>query len=324
MKKISLIALLLIISMLLPGCFLINNVKSEGEYIQKLLIPNGIKKTIDGVKKNVEQAVKEVVKDELDPQKTFGKRYLNIAFLGLDKTVDREETLGSFRTDTINILRLDVVQKKLFMFSIPRDTYVWVANKNKYDKINHAFPFGGGIQGNGFQNSIKTIDAFLGIKIDYYFGMDMEAIAPIVDAIGGVTYNVDVDYHSKGFTLSKGVQVLNGDLAQQYVRFRYSPMGDIDRVERQQRFLMALIQELKKKIDIAKGFDIYNSIKHMTYTDLDTNQITALAYFFKQLDEKSFDRYVVEGTFLDKNAISYWKPNSVKVQAKVKEVFTDK
>ncbi|MBZ4664787.1 MAG: cell envelope-related transcriptional attenuator [Mahella sp.] len=227
------------------------------------------------------------------------------------------------------MMRIGFASHKIIMLSIPRDTYVTIANKERHDKINHAFPFGGGIKGDGFANSIATVENFLGgIKIDHYFGMDMEAIAPIIDAIGEVQYDVDVEYHKNGIDLSKGVQVLDGQKAQQYLRFRYSSMGDIDRVKRQQRFLLAMKDDLKRKIaskqiSVEQLMDIYKAVQEMTYTDMNIQQLMSLGYFMADANEPSIDTYIVEGWFMNKDSISYWKPYMKQVDEVVKKMFPE-
>lgn len=314
---------LLVLLFTVSGCGLLTNNDNSGEnnddkgsinsedVVDKTKqILDKTKDIVKDAKDSIEEDIKEKVKEELDPVKVFGSSAINIAFFGLDKNEQREETLGSFRTDTIIIYRLDFENNHVGMLSIPRDTYVPIANKGRSDKINHAFPYGGGIDGNGFENSINTVSDFLGgVEIDKYFGMDMAVIVPVIDAIGGVEYNVDVTYTKKGFNLHKGLQTLDGNMAQQYIRFRYTANGDIDRVQRQQKFLLAFLDQMAKKVTVEKAMDIYAQVKGNTYTDISTKQMMALANFLRKLDKSDFENYYVKGSFMNKNKISYWKPN---------------
>lgn len=271
----------------------------------------------------IKQEIKRSMERQLDPRNVFGSRYLNLAFFGLDKSEERIYTIGNFRTDTNIIVRMDFEDKKIFMFSIPRDTYIYVAVRDRYTKMGHAFVYGGGIKGDGFNTSIKTIEDFLDIEIDRYFGMDMEAIAPVVDALGGITYDVDVEYHKDGYNLTKGLQLLDGYKAEEYVRFRRSPMGDIDRVTRQQKFLMALLKEIKTGIDVNKGLKIYEIVEDMTYTNLTEREMSSLGLFLTGVDEENIGCYTAEGTFMMKDGLSYWNPRIEKIKDKAKEIFGD-
>jgi LCP family protein required for cell wall assembly len=325
------VALMLCMAFLLSGCGFFKKKAPEVnmEKINKSVADavDEAQNAIDNTMRQAKDIVKETVKAQIEPRQAFGKDAITLVFFGLDKTEERETTLGSFRTDTIIVMRIDFASHKIIMLSIPRDTYVTIANKGRQDKINHAFPFGGGIKGDGFANSIATVENFLGgIKIDHYFGMDMEVIAPIIDAIGGVQYDVDVEYHKNGFDLSKGVQVLNGQKAQQYLRFRYSPMGDIDRVKRQQRFLLAMKDDLKRKmaskqLSVEQLMDVYKTVQEMTYTDMNIQQLMSLGYFMADANEPSIDTYIVEGWFMNKNGISYWKPDMEQVNEVVERMF---
>lgn len=305
LKRIFIIPLVLIL-VLASGCSLF---KKTQEKVEKS-VEEVREQVVESTKKAVEQVkqgIKEQVKEQLDPQKVFGKDSINLVYFGLDKNEEREKTLGSFRTDTIIIMHLDFVNKKAGVLSIPRDTYVPIANKNYSDKINHAFPFGGGIDGDGFQNSLDTISGFLGgVTLDRYFATDMSVIAPVVDAMGGVEYDVDVEYTKGGYNLTKGLQILDGKKAEQYVRFRKTANGDIDRVQRQQKFFLALIKQASRKVKLEEGMEIYKEVKGQTYSNLSIKEMMALGTFIKGINFDSIECYYVKGSFMNKNGISYW------------------
>jgi LCP family protein required for cell wall assembly len=320
--RYRIISILLILLLIFTGCSYLNKtnkVANEDELADVIQenAKDASKKTVDSIVKGI----KDKVKATLDPQEVFGKDAINFVFFGLDKNEERVKTLGSFRTDTIIVARVDFKNKSIKMLSIPRDTYVPIANRNTYNRINAAFPFGGGIKGDGFKNSKETISNFLGgVGLDRYFGMDMSVIPPVVDAIGGVEYYVDVTYTKKGYNLREGLQVLDGKTAEQYVRFRYSPMGDIDRIQRQQKFLTAFLKEAKKKTTVEKGLEIYQSVKGNVYTDLSVKEMMALGYFVQSLDGSDIEGHYVKGSFLNKNGASYWKPDMEYVQEIVEEL----
>jgi len=308
-KKTAALGLALaMLCLILSGCGLLNKFFGIGNTRDNddQETPSQDKNIVDTVK----DIVKERVKEQLDPKRVFGKDTMVLAFFGLDRNEEREKTLGSFRTDTIMIFFMDFNSKKVSILSIPRDTYVKIANKDYKERINAAFPFGGGIEGQGFENSINTITDFLGgIKIDRYFGMDIEVIGPLVDSIGGFEFYIDVTYEKGGYSLKEGLQHVDGRLAEQYVRFRYSPRGDIDRVERQQRFVLAFMKALKEKVGVDEMIRIYTSLKGNMYTDLSLGEITALAAFMRQINTDAADTYMVPGRFATIKGKSCWEPD---------------
>ncbi|MEW9081777.1 LCP family protein [Caldanaerobacter subterraneus] len=249
------------------------------------------------------------------PDKTY------IAFLGLDKTDERVHTLGSFRTDTIMIFCVDLDDKIIKVLSIPRDTYVDIPGFGK-DKINAAYVYGG-MGEKGYALSLKTISEFLGINVPYYISMDMQTIPEIVDAIGGIPLDVEINMHTHGANLDKGYQILDGQKAYQYVRWRYDPMGDINRVKRQQKFIIAFANQLKNKTkSLSDYLDLYNAFKGKLYTNLNYEQILALIYVVKDISPDSIEKFMVPGEFYNLNGISYWKPDMQKLDEVLKN-FTD-
>ncbi|EIW00762.1 LCP family protein [Thermoanaerobacter siderophilus] len=251
-------------------------------------------------------------------EQALSKSKIYIAFLGLDKDDERVHTIGNFRTDTIMIFSIDFNGKVVKVLSIPRDTYVDIPGFHK-DKINAAYVYGG-MGEKGYALSLKTISDFLGINVPYYISIDMQTIPDIVDAIGGVPLDIEVNMHSHGANLDKGYQILDGQKAYQYVRWRYDPMGDINRVKRQQKFIIAFASQLKSKAkDVSTYINLYNTFKGKLYTNLNYEQILALIYFVKDVSPDSIEKFTVPGDFYDLNGISYWKPDIEKLNEVLQE-----
>src|SRR5690606_31071889 len=142
---------------------------------------------------------------------------INVLFLGIDRDEERDATLGVYRTDTIALATINMETKDVKVLSIPRDTYAYLPVTGKMDKINHAYAFGS-LKGNGVDSSVDAINSLIKYaKVDYYFSIEMEPIPEIVDLLGGV--EMDVDVNIKG-VLEKGFQTLNGEQALAYIRYR--------------------------------------------------------------------------------------------------------
>ncbi len=193
-----------------------------------------------------------------------GKDPVNVLIVGVDAK-DAKNANG-VRTDTIMVANFNPKTKKVNIISIPRDTRVIIRGHKGRDKINHAHAYG------GIDLSIKTVKDFLGIDIDYYVRIDYKALGKIVDDLGGV--EVDVPMNMKytdpyadpplKINLQKGLQVLDGDKAMQFVRFRkgYSDQ-DLGRIEAQHKFIKAVSdkllspQTILKLPKLAKTFGTY-------------------------------------------------------------------
>jgi LCP family protein required for cell wall assembly len=243
---------------------------------------------------------------------------VNILFLGIDKTEERESWLGTYRTDTIAIARINLDTKQIKILNIPRDTYTFIPIENKKDKINHAYAYGS-FQGNAVKASIDAVSKFTGNKIDYYFLMDMEPIPSIVDEIGGVRLDVEIDMKDHGADLSKGLQTLNGKQAFDYIHWRYSAGGDIDRIKRQQKFMSTLLKQQRDSGKILETLDIVLKHKDSIQTDLSLKQMIGLAKFIKDVPEGGVSYLTLSGEAKMIEGISYWVPN----EKETAELFTE-
>lgn len=125
------------------------------------------------------------------------------------------------------------------IISIPRDSYTEIIGKGKKDKINHAYAFG------GINMAVKTVENFLDIPIDHYIEVNMEGFKDIVDAVGGIEVNNDMEF-KYGEHFNKGEIHLNGDQALLYSRMRYNdPRGDFGRQMRQRQVIQAVIKKVQ-------------------------------------------------------------------------------
>ena len=156
---------------------------------------------------------------------------------------------GPERSDTILVLRVDSDGAR--MLSVPRDLFVTISETGQQSRINAAF-------NGGPARLIATLDDQLQLPIHHYLEVDFVSFASMVDALGGIT----IDFPHPAFDTRSGLnvteagpQVLDGTQALAYVRSRYyteiidgrevpQGTGDLGRVERQQKFLSAVMDEL--------------------------------------------------------------------------------
>ncbi len=182
--------------------------------------------------------------------------------------------------DTIMLCSYDPKQQKASLLSIPRDTYVG-KNKEKASasyKINAVYRNGENIEG-----MVKAVEDITNIEIDNYFVIDTEALIQLVDAIGGVNFNVPIDMKYDDVTqdlhinLKAGMQKLNGQQAEWLVRFRHNNDGtsypleygdnDIGRMKTQREFIIETLKQTLKPENIFK----LNQIVDIAFKNINTN-----------------------------------------------------
>ncbi|WDC83883.1 LCP family protein [Caloramator sp. mosi_1] len=140
----------------------------------------------------------------------------NILLIGVDAG-DYEHKEAPKRSDTIMLVHLEPKDKKIYIYSIPRDTRVKF--NGEYRKINSIHAIGG-------INSLKEqIETMLKIKIDHYIKVDYNSFRELVDAIGGIDVIIpfDMNYDARDIKIhfKKGEKVhLDGLKAEQFVRWR--------------------------------------------------------------------------------------------------------
>lgn len=205
--------------------------------------------------------------------------YYTVLILGRD-------TGGGGNTDTMLLASYDVTGQKATVMSIPRDTMVNVNWDVK--KINSVYNMHGGGD-KGIQALYKEIAQLVGFEPDYQVVVEWEAVGKLVDAIGGVYFDVpyNMDYHDPYQDLvieqAKGYRLLNGDDAMQVIRWRKndpgspygnsSGIGDSGRMEVQQDFLKAVIQQLMKPANVMNIGKIAKVFQECVETDLSFQEI---------------------------------------------------
>jgi len=139
---------------------------------------------------------------------------------------------SDFMTDTIMVCSYDPKTQQASMLSVPRDTYIGKnsATATASEKINSRYQL-------GIDKTLKAINRVTGMEIEYYVVVDTNALVRLVDQMGGVEFNVpiDMDYddweQDLHIHLKAGMQKLNGDQAEQVLRFRHNNDGSSYSVE---------------------------------------------------------------------------------------------
>lgn len=193
------------------------------------------------------------------------------------------DTGGGGNTDTILLASYDVTNQKATVMSIPRDTMVNVSWDIK--RINSVYNMNG--QGEkGITALYKEIAQLVGFEPDFQVVVEWDAVGEIVDAMGGVWFDVprnmnyDDPYQDLHIHQEKGYRLLTGDDAMQVIRYRHDnnmsygyPDGDLGRIKTQQAFLKAVVEQLLQVKNIAKINQFAKVFQNNVETDLSFSNI---------------------------------------------------
>ncbi|MEL7569825.1 MAG: LCP family protein [Eubacteriaceae bacterium] len=268
----------------------------------------------------------------LNAAENFDKNVVNILVFGIDRNEARTESgdySDIYRPDTIILVSLNIQTKAVSMVSLPRDTYVPLYGNRGKTKINACMYYGSiyGNKGNDFDNGVdcltQTVSALLGgVPIDYYVCIDMDTVIDIVDAVGGVQYDVPYNIRVKNtIKIKKGPQLLDGYHFLLFARDRNAAGSDIERAGMQQKLLKTLFDQVKKGNKLMLLPKIYNSIKDNIYTNMSFEQLTSLAATAKDIDVNNIKTYTFPGYYGSRDGVSYWIINQAQRVALIKQVY---
>ena len=188
-------------------------------------------------------------------------------------------------TDVIMLACFDPAAERICVLQIPRDTYALYGD-GRYRKIN-------GAQKELGEDGLRVLlENALGIEIDGYLSLDLDAFGKSVDALGGVEIELDAplrysdpsqDLH---IDLDSGRQTLDGKQAEMLVRYRSGYLrGDLDRLDVQKKFLAALFDTLRSKVSVANAYELAGALLGEVSTDVNLALCTALALEALKLDK---------------------------------------
>jgi polyisoprenyl-teichoic acid--peptidoglycan teichoic acid transferase len=244
----------------------------------------------------------------LDPKKDN----FSVLFIGIDDSKSRNFKSDT-RSDALLLATFNAKDKSVKMVSIPRDSYVYIPCKDKYDKITHAHAYG------GVKCTVESIEDLFDIHIDYYVKMNFYAFMDVVDALGGIKVEVPYDIkekdsedHRNAIVLKKGVQTLNGEEALALARTRKKD-NDIERGKRQQEILKAILEKASKASSITKYDDVIEAVGNNMKTNLTFDDIKSLIYYVTSRKNIHIESLQLKGT--DQNdGVYYYQLDEESVQ----------
>lgn len=227
------------------------------------------------------------------------------------------------RSDVNMIVTVNPNTKKILLSSIPRDYYITLANMNQKDKLTHS-----GLAGP--ENTVKTVSNFLGENINYYARVNFTSLVTMVDALGGITVDVDRDFSAGGYTYKVGPQQMNGAQALAYSRERHSFQdGDNVRVKHQQDVLMGMLNKMMSPAIITNYTSVLNAISGCFETNMASNDITDLIKMqFNDNAVWEFEQKQFEGTgimqnggaYMPDSTLYYMIPNDDSVKTNIQKI----
>ena len=252
---------------------------------------NSVKQNIDG---NMYEAVTSI-DPNVTEKKIKERENLNILLLGIDST-----SSDSGRSDAVIVLTLKPGEEEMQMISIPRDTRAPIVGRGTVEKINHAYAYGGP------DMAIQTVESFLGVDFDYFVRINMSGLAELVDELGTVTVNNELDFSQGGYHFPVGPVELNGDMTLSYVRMRkQDPKGDFGRTDRQRKVIEAIINEGATIANATRIVELTNILGQNMGTNMEFNDMVSLLSHYRNT-RRNVVNYQVQGTGTTIDGIYYY------------------
>ncbi|WP_017570838.1 LCP family protein [Nocardiopsis halotolerans] len=247
--------------------------------------------------------------EEDRPEPTGGLTFLVIGSDSRDEMSDEaqeELSVGSVpgqRSDTMMLVRLNHDRDRVTVVGIPRDLWVDIPGHGP-DKINAAYAHGGP------QLAVRTVESVTDVRVDHYVEVDFNGFVDVVDSLGGIEVCLPQPIHDPKahLDMAAGTHRVNGTEALAFARTRATEGGDLDRIERQQQVLSAMLDRAMSTETLsnpAKLTDFVDSaLSSMTVDQgLDTSTINEIAYQMRDLDMRQ-----VTFTTVPVSDPAYWTP----------------
>ena len=227
---------------------------------------------------------------------------LNVMLMGIDAKENGGTTSGSMpHTDVMMVIAINFDENTVDLITLPRDTLTTAPGHYGYYKLNGVFNVGlGGWKkptgqandlADGFLLTCRAAEQWLGgISIPYYYAVDFQAVINIVDAIGGIDYDVDQQFNAfnSNKTYHTGMQHLDGDAVMGYLRIRWGADGlDSSRTARQRRMMVAIFNKLKTEGSLSTIPSLISAANSGIYTNTTLIQTTSLASYATKLNTDS-------------------------------------
>lgn len=273
-----------------------------------------------------------VVGHDENTKKNLGE--FKVLILGISTDQENVEL-----TDTIMVASYNPNTQKATLLSIPRDTYTGKnpSRATAYEKINALYN-----RKSRADETLEAVNEITGLDIQYYVVVKTEALIKLVDVIGGVTFDVPIDMNYDDSSqnlhihLKAGEQKLDGDKAEQLVRFRHNNNGtsypeeygdnDIGRMRTQREFIMQTLKQTLKAENIFKLGQILDVAKENVITNVDFDVAKDYIPYAVEFNTDNILTDTLPGTNTNKNTSGTWIfiYDKKKTEALIQELFIDR
>ncbi|MCL6588959.1 MAG: LCP family protein [Firmicutes bacterium] len=213
------------------------------------------------------------------------------------------------RSDALVLAYLEPQRSKVSLVSVPNNCQVNIPSVG-LGPVSEAGARGGALLVQ------QALESLTNTKIHHYLAVNYNGFIGFIDMIGGVEIDIQskmyyTDRKGKYITgFEPGRQVLNGEKALLYVRYRDHVTGEIGRINRQQEFIKVLAQKAFRPGNIVDLVKLYNIFKQYTKTDLSAAEILQLAKFLQNLKPgRDLEAYTLPGHLVQ----SFWQPDLVAI-----------
>ena len=267
----------------------------------------------------------------------YNEDNINILFMGVDRDMQDtgEKVIGeNGQADVLIWAALDSKTGHLSLINISRDAMVDVNKYNVEDKylgtdkmqLCLAYSYGDGKE-KSCENTLQSVSRLMyGMPVNAYVAIDYSAIAPLNDAIGGVTVNVLEDLTQSDSALKAGETVtLHGEQAQTYVRSRNTEVLDSNnqRMERQKQYIDAFLQQAisQTKKNPTLPVTLYNDVSDYMVTNISASEVTHLATLMIQNGVSGGDILTVPGEVTQGDVYAEFNPDDKELYKLILSVF---
>lgn len=267
----------------------------------------------------------------------YNEDNINILFMGVDRDMQDtgEKVIGeNGQADVLIWAALDSKTGHLSLINISRDAMVDVNKYNVEDKylgtdkmqLCLAYSYGDGKE-KSCENTLQSVSRLMyGMPVNAYVAIDYSAIAPLNDAIGGVTVNVLEDLTQSDSALKAGETVtLHGEQAQTYVRSRNTEVLDSNnqRMERQKQYIDAFLQQAisQTKKNLTLPVTLYNDVSDYMVTNISASEVTHLATLMIQNGVSGGDILTVPGEVTQGDVYAEFNPDDKELYKLILSVF---
>jgi LCP family protein required for cell wall assembly len=239
---------------------------------------------------------------QVTPMPWNGNSRVTILLMGLDFR-DWQNAVGAPRSDTMILLSVDPVTKKVSILSIPRDLWIEIPGF-VHNRINTAYSSGEGnrLPGGGPGLAMKAVESLVGVPIQYYAVVDFGTFEGLIDEIGGIDVLVKERVKispigRNSFWLEAKPYHLDGAQTLAYARTRRGAGGDFSRAERQQQVALAILDRVVG-FDmigtlVAKAPILYQQLAAGVRTNMSLDEMISLAWLGASINKADIQQAVI-------------------------------